>query len=110
MSLKFNKKKSILKNLTLIYGIGKKTVTSFYHKLGLNSRNNPIMLKKKRINDLEKFKKNLITDKKLKVEIKEIVNFSQKIKTYKGIRNKLHYPCRGQRTHTNAKTKQKIKI
>jgi ribosomal protein S13 len=32
--------------------------------------------------------------------------FLSKIKTYKGVRHKLGYPVRGQRTHTNAKTKK----
>ena len=38
------------------------------------------------------------------------LNFSAKINNYKYFRNINGYPCRGQRTHTNAKTKKKIKI
>ena len=45
-----------------------------------------------------------------KFKIKEIIEFLKKIKTYKGIRHKLKYPCRGQRTHTNAKTVKKLLI
>ena len=41
---------------------------------------------------------------------KEIFEFLFKIRTYRGVRHKLKYPARGQRTHTNAKTKQKFKF
>jgi small subunit ribosomal protein S13 len=47
--------------------------------------------------------------KKYKDSIKNNIIFLSKIKTYKGVRHKLGYPVRGQRTHTNAKTK-KFKI
>ena len=42
--------------------------------------------------------------------IKSLNKLIKKIKTYKGIRHKLKYPCRGQRTHTNAKTVKKLLI
>ena len=38
------------------------------------------------------------------------LNFLFKIKSYRGLRHKFKYPSRGQRTHTNAKTKQKFKL
>ena len=101
---------SIKKNIINTYGIGKNTVEVFYKKIGLNNRNNFFSLKKKQNNLLDRLKKNKIIEKKLKVETKNIILFQQKIKTYRGIRNKLKYPCRGQRTHTNANTKKKIKI
>jgi small subunit ribosomal protein S13 len=61
-------------------------IISFIEKTGLNTGQN--LIKKK------------ITNIKKKINIK---NFC-------GIRNQLKYPCRGQRTHTNAKTKRKFKI
>jgi ribosomal protein S13 len=66
------------------------------------------MLPKKKRNELDFILSKNLIDKKLKTELKEIDLFSKKIKTYKGIRNKLKYPARGQRTHTNAKTKKKL--
>jgi small subunit ribosomal protein S13 len=44
----------------------------------------------------------------LKTKIRRVVNFYVKLKNYKGIRHNLGYPVRGQRTHTNAKTRKKI--
>jgi small subunit ribosomal protein S13 len=105
-----NIKKTLLKNLTTIYGIGKSKAISFHKIIGLNTRKNPSLLKQKQVGKLNKIKASVETSKKLITSIKNSIVFSQKIKTYRGIRNKLNYPCRGQRTHTNAKTKKKIKI
>ena len=46
----------------------------------------------------------------LKNEIKGRINFLLEQKTYKGVRHKLKYPVRGQRTRTNAKTTKKKTI
>ena len=54
--------------------------------------------------------KNIILGKKLYTSVKENLEFLSKIKTYRGLRHKFKYPSRGQRTHTNAKTKQKFKF
>jgi len=110
MSYSNNKSKTFFKNLINIFGIGKTLASNINYKLGLNQRNNPKIIKKKHLHEFEKIKKSLLTEKKLKNHLKEVNVFEQKIKTYRGLRNKLHLPCRGQRTHTNAKTKKKIKI
>ena len=110
MNLKFNRKISVSKNLSNTYGIGKKIASLYCKKVGLNYRNNPLKVKKKRINLFIKWNSLITLDKKLKSQIKEIIISLYKIRTYRGIRHKQNYPCRGQRTHTNAKTKKKIKI
>ena len=101
-------KKIILKQIINSFGIGLNKANIFFKKIGINKRNNPLFIKKKKFNDLNKITKKMLTDKKLKKKLLEVKLFSQKIKTYKSIRNKLKYPCRGQRTHTNAKTKRNI--
>ena len=102
--------KSFLKNLTENnYGIGSKTGNSFLKNLGLNSRINPKTFKRKQINEINRRSQNTLSGKKLKENKKNIILFLSKNKTYKGIRHKLKYPARGQRTHTNAKTKKKFK-
>lgn len=76
-----------------------------FYKIGLNIKKNNFNLTKKNQNYLifkKKKNKNLaITQKTNK--------FFYKIKNYKNYRNSLGYPIRGQRTHTNAKTKKKFK-
>lgn len=98
----------VLKNVTTIFGIGKTLAKTYFNKIGINNRNNPKLLKKRKFNELNTILSKVLTDKKLKNELKEIDLFSKKIKSYKSIRNKLKYPARGQRTHTNAKTKKKL--
>ena len=45
--------------------------------------------------------------KNLKDFIRNNIFFYVKVKNYKGNRHRLKYPTRGQRTHTNAKTRKK---
>jgi len=110
MSSLINKNKTFFKSLVSIFGIGSSTALTVTSKLGLNARKNPKSIKKKHYHECEKIKKSITLDKRLKSHLKEVISFEQRIKTYRGIRNKLNLPCRGQRTHTNAKTKKKIKI
>lgn len=103
--------KSTFKNqLKLEYGLNDQTVSSIYKSLGLNIRCLSDKLTKKHLGNLNQNLKSFNIGKRLKDTTKEILNFSIKLKSYKGIRHKLKYPARGQRTHTNAKTKKKFKI
>jgi len=110
MNRTLNNKKSFLKILTENnYGIGVKTGINFFKKLGLNKRINPTAFKQKQISDIAKRSQNILVGKKLKDSRKSTLLFLARNKTYKGIRHKLKYPARGQRTHTNGKTTKKIK-
>lgn len=103
--------KSTFKNqLKMEYGINNQIVSVVCKSLGLNTRCLSDKLTKKHLGTLNQNLKNSNIGKRLKDTTKEILNFSIKLKTYKGIRHKLKYPARGQRTHTNAKTKKKFKI
>lgn len=88
------------------FGVGKNVIFNLLEYAGLNKRNIPKSLKLKQKSDLEKKLKSFKHGKKLKDNVKETIGFLSKIKTYKGVRHKLGYPVRGQRTHTNAKTKK----
>lgn len=81
--------------------------TNLFDKLGLNKQQNNFLIKQKHILVLTNYNA-LIHQKKQKTI--EYLNFSNNIKNYKNFRNILGYPCRGQRTHTNAKTKKRFKI
>jgi len=104
------KQKNNLQPIISNYGIGKNIIKGLYKKFGLNIRNNPQKLKLKQLNQFKRYIKKSDSGKKLKNNIKKIINFYSNIKTYKGVRHKMKYPVRGQRTHTNAKTRKKIKI
>lgn len=70
--------------------------------LGLNNRTKILTSKNSHKNFIKIFyeKKNFL------VFQQKTNNFFSKIKNYKNFRNTLGYPSRGQRTHTNAKTKK----
>ena len=89
------------------FGIGYKKTQKLFKLSGLNIRANPKVLKKKQLNKVTKIIKTYKTGKNLKDETYEFIEFLIKTRTYKGVRHKLKYPVRGQRTHTNAKTSKK---
>lgn len=77
------------------------------YKLGLNNNSNSFFIKKKHCKLLTK-KIKIKLQSKLKND--DFNSFNQKLKNYKHFRNINGYPSRGQRTHTNAKTKKKNKF
>lgn len=99
--------KSFIKNT---YGIGQVKGMFLTKNCGINVRINSQKIKTKQLNEINKKTQLITTGKKLKDKIKNTVSFLIKTKTYKGIRHKLKYPARGQRTHTNAKTKKNLNI
>jgi small subunit ribosomal protein S13 len=105
-----NKKSSFFKTfINSNYGIGTGKGIAIFQNIGLNTRIQSSILKRKQTNELSKKVQKIVCGKKLKDHIKNTISFLSKNKTYKGIRHKLKYPARGQRTHTNAKTKKKFK-
>lgn len=99
----FNKQNSELNKIINIYGLGKNKLKEIYNQLGLNLKKNFLTLNLiKQINKLTVLNK---IDKKKEISIRKFT--IEKLKNYKGIRHQLRYPVRGQRTHTNAKTRKK---
>lgn len=75
--------------------------------LGFNVTKRNTLFKRKHVKTL----KNRVFKQKLDLEQINLFNaFNIKLKCYKSHRNLLGYPSRGQRTHTNARTKKKIKF
>jgi len=73
--------------------------------LGLNNKLKNLITKKSHNVQIKKFLEN---KKTLIIFEQKTNNFLLKIRNYKNYRNNLGYPVRGQRTHTNAKTKKKL--
>jgi small subunit ribosomal protein S13 len=96
--------------LTNNFGISKKTVLDFHKNFGLNTRIPISKLKRQHLGKIDQRLLKLDIGKKLKDKIRDVLNFSIMIRTYRGLRHKFKYPARGQRTHTNAKTKKKFKL
>ena len=60
------------------------------------------------LGDLEKKTRPIPFGLKVRDFIRDSIRFQINIKNFKGMRHKQKYPARGQRTHTNAKTKRKM--
>jgi small subunit ribosomal protein S13 len=99
--LKFFKEKS------LISGVNKDIFLQFNKKSGLNNRIDYSFIKRKHVYRFSKIVSKIYTEKRLKERVQNNISFLYNIKSYKGNRHKLKYPTRGQRTHTNAKTRKK---
>jgi ribosomal protein S13 len=96
--------KKKLKNSKFIsYNMLKKNSKVF----GLNIKKYNILLKTSHKNNIQKSQNQSFF---LIEKIKKYNNFNNTIKTYKSYRNLNGYPARGQRTHTNGKTKKKLKF
>lgn len=99
--------KKLWVGLTYIFGIGKKTSFDICSKTGIDSE--------KRVNALsedEVFKLRETLDKDYEVEgtcrakIQRSIKALKDMKCYRGTRHVKKLPVRGQRTHTNARTRK----
>ncbi|MFO7928163.1 MAG: 30S ribosomal protein S13 [Candidatus Humimicrobiaceae bacterium] len=93
--------------LTYIYGIGQSKANKILEELNIEKN-----LKTKDLSDGEVAKIRQYIDSSVKVEGDLRREVSQNVKrlietnSYKGIRHKRGLPVRGQRTHTNARTRK----
>ncbi len=94
------------------FGINNKIQKKVCDKIGINNKKNFFKLKSNLLVKMENFlkKQQISKGKVLKENIKRNIEFLIELKNYKGIRHKLKYPVRGQRTHTNTQTRIKFKI
>lgn len=103
-------KKNIVYSLSEIFGLNKNKSKIICKNIGLNSSTRIELLTENKIRKLIKYiDKNFIIEQDLK---KKILNNKKRllaIKNYRGLRNILGLPSKGQRTKTNAKTKKKLK-
>lgn len=91
-----------------LFGFGFKKEQNIKRKIGCNLNKNDLKLN--RLKQISLKKSNLKSlGSILKNKQLSIISFEKRLKTYRGLRNKNKLPCRGQRTHTNAKTKKKMK-
>ena len=101
------KKDILTKKNTLYYIKNFYTKQNIYFKLGLNNRKYNFVVKKRHSNELNKFNLN---NEHINNKISDLQLFEYKIKNYTYYRNINGLPSRGQRTHTNARTKKKFKL
>ena len=104
------KDKRIIIALTYVFGIGPFLAKKILNELGLDHS--------KRVKELTESEVVAIRDKvreqkvegDLRIEHIQDIRRLEEIGSYRGRRHKLKLPVRGQRTHTNARTKRGKKI
>ena len=101
------REKKVEIGLTYIFGIGRKTARDILEKTGVN-----VSLRIKELTDADVNKLRQVIERDHRVEgaLRPVVAMNIKrlmdIGSYRGIRHRRGLPVRGQRTHTNARTKK----
>lgn len=99
--------KHIVVALTYIFGIGKPSALKILKALGIDpSRKTADLTEDEVVKIREYIDSNLKVEGDLKREISQNIKRLIEINSYKGIRHKRNLPVRGQRTHTNARTRK----
>ena len=103
-------KKQVKYSLAYIFGINLWNAEYICKGTGINSSVRMGSLKKNQINQLISYiTKYVEIEQDLKNILKNRLSFLRSIKSYRGLRNWHGLPVRGQRTHTNSKTKKKFR-
>lgn len=101
------REKRIEIGLTYIYGIGTTTAQKIIAETGVNP---DIRVKDISEDDLQKIREyidqNLTVEGDLHREVSQNVKRLMEIGCYRGLRHRKGLPVRGQRTHTNARTRK----
>ena len=101
------REKRIVIGLTYIYGIGKSTAEQILAKLEIDEN---IKVKDLNIEQEKKLREIIIDDYVVEGDLRTQkamdIKRLMEINCYRGIRHKSGLPVRGQRTHTNARTRK----
>jgi small subunit ribosomal protein S13 len=101
------REKKVEIGLTYIYGIGRQTARRILEASGVNPEQRIKDLTDADVNRLrQEIEKNLRVEGALRTEVAMNVKRLMDIGSYRGIRHRRGLPTRGQRTHTNARTKK----
>ena len=104
------KNKRIIIALTYIHGIGPVYSDKILSKLKIDPSTRTKDLTEKNIVDLRAELQTFITEGDLKRVVSQNIRRLKEIGAYRGQRHAKSLPVRGQRTHTNARTKRGKKI
>ena len=93
--------------LTYIFGIGRSRAEEILEKLNIGSSIKAKDLSEEEIVKIREYIENNFTiEGDLRREISQNIKRLIEVNSYKGIRHKRGLPVRGQRTHTNARTRK----
>jgi small subunit ribosomal protein S13 len=101
------REKKVEIGLTYIYGIGRKTARDIIERTGVDSA---LRIRDLTDADVNKLRQTIERDYRvegaLRTEVAMNIKRLMDIGSYRGIRHRRGLPVRGQRTHTNARTKK----
>ena len=105
-----HKEKRIVIALTYIQGIGSNTAKKILSKLRIDESIRVKDLVEQQIVQLRNELQNLVLEGDLRRQVSQNIRRLSEIGSYRGSRHKRKLPSRGQRTHTNARTKRGKRI
>ena len=101
------REKKVEIGLTYIFGIGRMTARKILEATGVSSVHRIKDLNDADVNKLrQEIEKNYRVEGSLRTEVSMNIKRLMDIGSYRGIRHRRGLPVRGQRTHTNARTKK----
>ena len=93
--------------LTYVYGIGNKVSNDICLKANVDSNTRVQDLSESEIKSIsDVISSSFLVEGDLRREVSGNIKRLKDLGTYRGVRHRKNLPCRGQRTHTNARTKK----
>ena len=93
--------------LTYVYGIGNKVSNDICLKANVDSNTRVQDLSESEIKNIsDVISSSFLVEGDLRREVSGNITRLKDLGTYRGVRHRRNLPCRGQRTHTNARTKK----
>ena len=93
--------------LTYVYGVGKKVSIDVCEKANVDSNTRVNDLSESEIKNIsDVIASSFLVEGDLRREVSGNIKRLKDLGTYRGVRHRKNLPCRGQRTHTNARTKK----
>ena len=93
--------------LTYVYGIGNKVSNDICLKANVDSNARVQDLSESEIKNIsDVISASILVEGDLRREVSGNIKRLKDLGTYRGVRHRRNLPCRGQRTHTNARTKK----
>jgi len=94
-------------SLTYIFGVGKTTAQKMCDELGLDRNTKVSSLTEDEVNQIRQYvDQNLTIEGDLRRDVQNDIKRKIEIGSLQGVRHRKGLPVRGQRTHTNARTRK----
>ncbi|MCB1038811.1 MAG: 30S ribosomal protein S13, partial [Acidimicrobiales bacterium] len=101
------REKRLVISLTYVFGIGRTTASQICEATGIDESTRTRDLTDEEINKIRAYiDQNLKVEGDLKRDVQQDIKRKMEIGSYQGLRHRKGLPVRGQRTHTNARTRK----